>query len=116
MAQDNRTFVRWQISLAYRSNNKRPNGGTLPGCARLSEERQSGKSIQMTDIKGKKKVRPATQQRAPDRELELKVKKHPEDKDAKADLGSDESMDASDPSSATQPGSSEPAPSSGFPD
>jgi len=37
-------------------------------------------------------------------------------KDAKADLGSDESMDASDPSSATQPGSSEPAPSSGFPD
>ena len=53
---------------------------------------------------------------APDRELELKVKKHPEDKDAKVDLGSDESMDASDPISTTQPGSSEPAPSSGFPD
>jgi hypothetical protein len=70
----------------------------------------------MTDSKNKKKVPPATQQRAPDRELELKVKKHPEDKDAKVDLGSDESMDASDPSSATQPGSSEPAPSSGFPD
>lgn len=53
---------------------------------------------------------------APDHELELKVKKHPEDEDAKVDLGSDESMDASDPSSATQPGSSEPAPSSGFPE
>jgi hypothetical protein len=53
---------------------------------------------------------------APDRELELKVKKHPEDEDAKVDLGSDESMDASDPISTTQPGSSEPAPSSGFPD
>jgi hypothetical protein len=53
---------------------------------------------------------------APDRELELKVKKNPDDKDAKADLGSDESMDASDPSSATQPGSDEPAPSSGFPE
>ena len=54
---------------------------------------------------------------APDRSIELKVKKHPEDKDAKADLGSDESMDASDPSSAAQPGtSSEPAPSSGFPE
>ena len=63
-----------------------------------------------------KKTPPATEQRAPDPEIELKVKKHPEDKDAKADLGSDESMDASDPSSATQPGSSEPAPSSGFPD
>ena len=63
-----------------------------------------------------KKIPPATQPAEPDRELELKVKKHPDDKDAKADLGSDESMDASDPSSATQPGSSEPAPSSGFPD
>ncbi|HXG81598.1 MAG TPA: hypothetical protein VNJ05_07340 [Sphingomicrobium sp.] len=53
----------------------------------------------------------------PDRALELKVKKHPEDEDAKVDLGSDESMDASDPSSAAQPGtSSEPAPSSGFPE
>ena len=53
----------------------------------------------------------------PDRELELKVKKHPDDEDAKVDLGSDESMDASDPSSATQPGSSDkPAPSSGFPE
>ena len=52
----------------------------------------------------------------PDRALELKVKKHPEDEDAKVDLGSDESMDASDPISTTQPGSSEPAPSSGFPE
>jgi hypothetical protein len=59
---------------------------------------------------------PATQSGAPDRELELKVKKNPKDEDAKVDLGSDESMDASDPSSATQPGSSEPAPSSGFAD
>ena len=53
---------------------------------------------------------------APDRALEIKVKKHPEDEDAKVDLGSDESMDASDPISTTQPGSSEPAPSSGFPE
>ena len=52
----------------------------------------------------------------PDRELELKVKKHPEDDDAKVDLGSDESMDASDPISTTQPGTDEPAPSSGFPE
>ena len=52
----------------------------------------------------------------PERELELKLKKHPEDLDAKADVGSDDSMDASDPSSATQPGGKEPAPSSGFPE
>ena len=53
----------------------------------------------------------------PDQALEIKVKKHPEDEDAKVDLGSDESMDASDPSAAAQPGtSSEPAPSSGFPE
>lgn len=70
-----------------------------------------------TDQKKEEKAPPPTQSGEPDRELELKVKKHPQDKDAKVDLGSDESMDASDPSSATQPGSSsEPAPSSGFPE
>lgn len=52
----------------------------------------------------------------PDRELELKVRKNPGDADAKVDLGSDESMDASDPIATTQPGTSEPAPSSGFPE
>jgi hypothetical protein len=51
----------------------------------------------------------------PDRELELKLKKNPQDPDRKTDVGSDESMDASDPISATQPGGNEPAPSSGFP-
>ena len=59
---------------------------------------------------------PATHSGAPNRELEIKVKRNPEDKDAKADLGSDESMDASDPSSATQPTSPEPVPSSSFPE
>lgn len=52
----------------------------------------------------------------PDRGLELKLKKNPQDPDSKTDVGSDESMDASDPISSTQPGSSEPAPSSGFPE
>lgn len=59
---------------------------------------------------------PATLSGAPGRAHEIKVKQNPDDKDAKADLGSDESMDASDPSSATQPTSSEPAPSSSFPE
>ena len=53
----------------------------------------------------------------PERELERKLKLNPNDADAKADVGSDESMDASDPPAAAQPGSSdEPAPSSGFPE
>jgi len=61
-------------------------------------------------------IPPLVKAAPPERELELKLKKHPEDLDAKADVGSDESMDASDPSSATQPGGNEPAPSSGFPE
>lgn len=59
---------------------------------------------------------PATEQKAPEHELELKLKKNPEDLDTKADVGSDQSMDASDPSAATQPGGNEPAPSSSFPE
>lgn len=57
----------------------------------------------------------ATQQGAPDRELELKLKRNPQDPDSKTDVGSDESMDASDPIASTQPGNGDPVPSSGFP-
>ena len=66
--------------------------------------------------KGDKGPREATQQCAPERELELRLKKNPHDDDAKVDVGSDESMDASDPVAVTAPGGNEPAPSSGFPD
>ena len=60
---------------------------------------------------------PAVISGEPERELERKLKRDPDDADAKADVGSDESMDASDPSAATQPGQKdEPAPSSGFPE
>ena len=51
------------------------------------------------------------------RELERELKRHPEDPDAKVDVGSEESMDASDPSAASQPGQKDdPVPSSGFPE
>ena len=60
--------------------------------------------------------KPPTLSGDPERELELKLKKNPDDKQAKADVGSDQSMDASDPSSATQPGGNEPVPSSQFPE
>lgn len=73
---------------------------------------------QKTDrSKADEKRPPLTLSGDPDPTIELKVKKHPDDEDAKVDLGSDESMDASDPSAAAQPGNSnEPAPSSGFPE
>lgn len=59
---------------------------------------------------------PAVISAPPGRALERKLKLRPNDKDAKADVGSDQSMDASDPSSATQPGNNDdPAPSSGYP-
>ena len=62
-------------------------------------------------------VPPATTPAAPDAELEHKLRKAPHDLDAKADVGSDESMDASDPPAAAQPGSGgKPVPSSGFPE
>ena len=68
----------------------------------------------MNAAKEGKGVPPPVISAPPERELERKLKKNPTDPNAKADVGSDESMDASDPSSAAQPGSQEPAPSSGF--
>ncbi len=72
----------------------------------------------MNDRKSNEKPPPAPSiSGAPDRELERKLKRNPKDQDAKVDVGSDESMDASDPPAAVQPGQSdEPVPSSGFPE
>jgi hypothetical protein len=67
--------------------------------------------------KDKAKPPPTVHSAEPERELERKLKRHPDDPNLKADVGSDESMDASDPSAAAQPGSTDdPAPSSGFPE
>lgn len=69
----------------------------------------------MNDVK-KERVPPVSSGE-PNRNLERKLKRDPNDLDAKADVGSDESMDASDPTAAAQPGQKdEPVPSSGFPD
>lgn len=70
----------------------------------------------MTD-KSKSPPPPPVISAEPERELERKLKRNPEDQDAKVDVGSDESMDASDPPAASQPGQKdEPVPSSGFPE
>jgi len=69
------------------------------------------------ETKGKKdRPPPAIFSADPDEELENKLKRNPDDLDAKADVGSDESMDASDPPSATRSGDNEPVPSSSSPD
>ena len=52
----------------------------------------------------------------PSEELEKKLEKNPGDADLQVDVGSDESMDASDPVSATRGDTDEPVPSSGFPE
>jgi hypothetical protein len=88
----------------------------LEGSGVLSANRLR-EQTQVTDTSEKKRrPPPVTEQQNPEPELEEKLRKHPTDKDAKVDVGSDESMDASDPSSAVQPESSEPVPSSGFED
>jgi hypothetical protein len=71
----------------------------------------------VNDQREKEQKRPAAVMSGdPERELERKLKRNPKDQDAKVDVGSDESMDASDPVAATQPGQGDdPAPSSGFP-
>ena len=50
-----------------------------------------------------------------DRSIEKRLRKNPDSLDAQLDNGLDETMDASDPVSVTQPGVSlDPAPSTGF--
>ena len=71
----------------------------------------------MNDRNQTDRAPPAVHSGDPERELERKLKRNPDDLDAKADVGSDESMDASDPPAAAQPGGNDqPAPSSGFPE
>lgn len=61
-------------------------------------------------------VPPSVHSGDPDRDLEQRLKRDPHNLDKKADVGSDESMDASDPPAAAQPGQNDdPVPSSGFP-
>jgi len=61
-------------------------------------------------------VPPTVTPAPPEEELENELSERPHDLDKKADVGSDQSMDASDPPAASQPGQNdEPVPSSGFP-
>ena len=70
----------------------------------------------MNDNDPKEPTPPQVHSGEPERELERKLNREPGNLDAKADVGSDESMDASDPPAASQPGQNDdPVPSSGFP-
>ena len=65
-------------------------------------------------IQDKNDPPPAVFPDQPEEELEERLRESPDDLDAKVDVGSDESMDASDPPSAVQPDNCDPVPSSGF--
>ena len=65
-------------------------------------------------MQDKKEPPPAVFIDQPEEELEERLRENPEDLDAKIDVGSDESMDASDPPSAARPDSADAVPSSGF--
>ncbi len=69
----------------------------------------------MNDDK-KQNIPPAVVSAPPEQQLEKELRDSPHDLDKKADVGSDQSMDASDPPAAAQPGQSDdPVPSSTFP-
>ena len=69
----------------------------------------------MTERRDKKdRPPPAVFSDDPEAELEEKLREHPSDPNTKVDVGSDESMDASDPPSVVQPEHNEPVPSSSF--
>lgn len=50
----------------------------------------------------------------PEAALEEQLQENPENENIQVDVGSDESMDASDPVSASRPAQREPVPSSGY--
>jgi hypothetical protein len=71
----------------------------------------------VNDNKKQEPAPPPTISGEPDKDFEQALKKHPHDLDKKVDVGSDESMDASDPPATAQPGQKdEPVPSSTFPE
>jgi hypothetical protein len=93
------------------------NAGTTVQVVRSCRETIRRKESVMTaETRKKDKVPPPVFSRDPEKELEEKLREHPEDKNAKVDVGSDESMDASDPPSTVKPDSDQPVPSSGFPE
>jgi hypothetical protein len=92
-------------------------GGTHALSPRFSLAMVGDGEALVNERSNKDAVPPAVFSAPPEREIERKVKHDPNDLNARVDLGSDESMDASDPPAAAQPGcSDEPAPSSGFPE
>ena len=62
------------------------------------------------------KLPPAVFSDDPEAELEEQLRQNPHDQSLKVDVGSDESMDASDPPSSSRASDREPAPSSSSPD
>jgi hypothetical protein len=87
----------------------------LPGPRLRSFAKRKGLCMTNMEKGVQRKNAAATMSGDPDRELELTLENNPSDKQAQADVGSDGSMDASDPPSSCQPGGNDPVPSNDFP-
>jgi hypothetical protein len=110
----NAPFVLWQKLAVLRSKAPELPGRNAPvgGSFRWRTDR----SPEMTGDK-QDKVPPAVLSGDPEEALEEKLRRNPNDLDTKADVASDESMDASDPPSPARSGDDDdPVPSSGFPE
>lgn len=69
----------------------------------------------MNDENKKNRIPPAVFSADPNEELEQELSREPNNLNARVDVGSDESMDASDPPVTSRPGEPDaPVPSSGF--
>jgi hypothetical protein len=113
----NHSYPCWQNSRDRPSKDERQINGIQPERARRNNRSCPVTSRRIEAVNDNDKVPAPVISAEPDKELEQKLKRDPSDQDAKVDVGSDESMDASDPSAAAQPGScDEPVPSSGFPE
>ena len=91
-------------------------------CSRFGGESRLGRAVLVDAYIGAKRRRQRPlqgrdprQEAGQDKSIAKRLQKNPDSADARLDNGLDESMDGSDPISATQPGSgSEPAKSSGY--
>jgi hypothetical protein len=90
--------------------------GTAVAIRSLDDETLDLETVLASSNDNDRQPPPAVFSADPDRELERKLRRNPDDADAKVDVGSDQSMDASDPPSVVAPGGNEPAPSSSSPD
>ena len=83
----------------------------------IDQEAADSLSVAPGDPEENKAIHHPRQEAGQDASIAERLERNPESKEARLDAALDESMDASDPPAASQPGKKdEPVPSSGYPD